>query len=101
MFRPIREDHTNCLQVAIKTHSFFAFEIFHIAVYLLVRLRFVVLVGLVTPALAGDVNVYLLGCLWFALLVGFDANVAYLAGAYYTRHEAPHREDLVLLQDHH
>jgi hypothetical protein len=23
MFRPIRVDHTNCLQVAIKTHSFF------------------------------------------------------------------------------
>jgi hypothetical protein len=22
MFRPIRVDHTNCLQVAIKTHSF-------------------------------------------------------------------------------
>ncbi len=22
MFRPIRMDHTNCLQVAIKTHSF-------------------------------------------------------------------------------
>jgi hypothetical protein len=25
MFRPIRVDHTNCLQVAIKTHSFWFF----------------------------------------------------------------------------
>jgi hypothetical protein len=26
MFRPIRVDHTNCLQVAIKTHSFIQLE---------------------------------------------------------------------------
>jgi hypothetical protein len=26
MFRPIRVDHTNCLQVAIKTHSFIHYE---------------------------------------------------------------------------
>ncbi len=25
MFRPIRVDHTNCLQVAIKTHSLFVY----------------------------------------------------------------------------
>ena len=29
MFRPIRVDHTNCLQVAIKTHSFIHRLIFH------------------------------------------------------------------------
>ncbi len=28
MFRPIRVDHTNCLQVAIKTHSFIHFLFF-------------------------------------------------------------------------
>jgi hypothetical protein len=33
MFRPIRVDHTNCLQVAIKTHSFMvSFEIWTIFV---------------------------------------------------------------------
>jgi hypothetical protein len=26
MFRPIRVDHTNCLQVAIKTHSFIVMD---------------------------------------------------------------------------
>jgi hypothetical protein len=27
MFRPIRLDHTNCLQVAIKTHSFIPVQV--------------------------------------------------------------------------
>ena len=31
MFRPIRLDHTNCLQVAIKTHSFNSFLIICLA----------------------------------------------------------------------
>jgi hypothetical protein len=33
MFRPIRVDHTNCLQVAIKTHSFVLYMPFRIFAY--------------------------------------------------------------------
>ncbi len=35
MFRPIRVDHTNCLQVAIKTHSFIYI---YISIYILAHI---------------------------------------------------------------